>query len=145
MGYREWALATMALVVPMAGLAALILFPASNYGDHAGSWNSHKTAIFACFSRFLWALCVAGITLLCYYNCLPLTNRFLSHPFWIPLVRLCYGIYIVHPMIIQLGAGVRVQYFPFSIMSLLFQGVGFFAFSCFGAIVLWAIVESPAV
>jgi len=30
-------------------------------------------------------------------------------------------------------------------MSLLFQGSGFFAFSCVGAIVLWAFVESTAV
>ncbi|CAL4122583.1 unnamed protein product, partial [Meganyctiphanes norvegica] len=45
--------------------------------------------------RTIWALCLAWITIACYFGYGGIVNDFLSHPSWQPFSRLTYTMYLV--------------------------------------------------
>lgn len=136
----------LAFIVSLACLGImlfLILIPATDHGLHANDWSDVTSATYITFARPLWSVCLAVITLLCYYDYMPMLNGFLSHPGWTPLARLTYGAYLVHPLVIKLSAANATQYYMFSGMDLFYRWIGncFCAFS--GATVVWCLVERP--
>merc|ERR1712217_63005 len=90
-----------------------------------------------------WAVSWAVITILCYYDYLPLVNSFLSHWMWTPFARLTYGAYLVHPLIIKLAAGTSTQYYNYSSLDLFCRWLGnsTIAFGC--SLLLWCLLERP--
>merc|ERR1712224_950313 len=97
-------------------LLACIFIPITDYGVNANSWDNHPvaSAIYITFSRPLWAMGCAAITLLCYYGYMPLVDGILAHPFWTPLARLTYGVYLCHPLMIALAGGTAMQFYTFT-------------------------------
>mmetsp|Transcript_47209 Transcript_47209/g.112163 ORF Transcript_47209/g.112163 Transcript_47209/m.112163 type:complete len:651 (+) Transcript_47209:77-2029(+) len=141
---RKQALATTAAALLAGGVLCLIVFiPSTDFGTSRNSWNNFESVLLLDFGRFFWALSWAVITLLCYYGHLPLVNSFLSHRFWTPFVRLTYGAYLMHPLVIKLAAGTAVQYYTFSGMDMCYRSMGncSIAYSC--AVGLWCFIERP--
>lgn len=50
-------------------------------------------------SRPFWSLATAWIIFSCHVGLNETINKFLSHPFWIPLGRMGLSIYLVHPIV----------------------------------------------
>lgn len=124
-------------------LLFLTFIVATDHGADANNWSDATSAVYITFGRPLWACCLAVITLLCYYDYLPILNGFLSHPFWMPLARLCYGAYLVHPLVIKLAAGVAQQYYYFSGTDIFYRYVGNVLCAFSGATVVWCLIERP--
>jgi len=135
--------ATVTAMLATAVLLFLTFIPTSDFGDHKNSWSIFTSVMYLDFSRPLWAMCWAVLTLLCYYDYLPHVNGFLSHRYWTPFARLTYGAYLVHPLVIKLAAGTSLQFYTFSPMDILYRFVGnvFLAFS--GSAVIWSLIERP--
>jgi peptidoglycan/LPS O-acetylase OafA/YrhL len=139
---KVWA--AMAGVFCFAVMIFIIVIVATDFGSTKNSWGPWTSAFYLTFSRPLWAACLAVITLLCYYDLLPLVNGFLAHPWWTPLARLTYGAYLVHPMVIKLAAGTSNQFYNFDTMGLMYRWVGNCIMAYLGSVALWVLVERPA-
>lgn len=124
-------------------LVFLVFIVRTDFGDMKNSWGTVPNLLYINLSRPLWSMSWATITILCYYDYLPWTNSFLSHPAWTPLARLTYGVYLMHPLVIKLAAGTAVQFYTFSGMDMFYRLLGnaFCAFS--GSLVLWCLIERP--
>jgi hypothetical protein len=131
-------------VVSVAVLLFLIFITITDFGDHKNSWGPVASVLYILLSRPLWAAAFAAITLLCYYECLPITNEILSHAAWAPLARLTYGAYLCHPLVIKLAAGTSLEYYTFSGLDLFYRAAGNCVMAFSGAVVLWVLVERPA-
>mmetsp|Transcript_52562 Transcript_52562/g.169601 ORF Transcript_52562/g.169601 Transcript_52562/m.169601 type:complete len:696 (+) Transcript_52562:42-2129(+) len=134
-----WVLALLAvgLLVFIGGIVV------TDFGSHKNSWGTATSAIYIAFSRPLWALCLAVITLLCGLGYLPAIDAFLSSKVWTPLARLTYGAYLLHPLVIKLAAGTAVQYYTFSVQDMLYHWMGNVVMAFGGSAVLWALIERP--
>jgi len=142
---RSRLVATLVFLVCVAVLLFIVLIPATDFGNQKNSWDSHPaiSAIYLTFSRPAWSFAWAVITILCYYDYLPLVNGFLAHSMWTPLARLTYGAYLCHPIVIKMTAGNATQYYNFSSMDLFYRWFGNTVLAYGGALVLWCLVERP--
>lgn len=124
------------------GLLACVFVPLSDYRD-AESWPPWANGLFLTFSRPVWAASLGVITTGCTLGKLPKLNAFLASPRWIPLARLTFGAYLMHPVVIKWFAGTATASYHFSMhyvaSSALFNTVCAFAL----AAVLWLVVERP--
>ena len=73
------------------------------YGLYS-SWHGHNLSLaenvsYYMFSRFVWSLGLALMVFACHYGYGWVINDFLSMKVWIPLSRLTYTAYLIHPII----------------------------------------------
>lgn len=68
--------------------------------DNPVPFSRAENIIYGTFSRFAWSLALAWVIFACHNGLGGLVNKFLSARFWIPLGRLTYCAYLVHPIII---------------------------------------------
>ncbi|XP_028514764.1 nose resistant to fluoxetine protein 6 isoform X2 [Exaiptasia diaphana] len=59
-----------------------------------------ENVVYVTFSRFAWALSLAWVIYVCHAGFGGLVDNILSARFWIPLSRLTYSVYLVHPMVL---------------------------------------------
>jgi len=135
---------SIVVLVTVLMVLAIIFVPGLNYVDPKNPWNAIVTALFVSFSRPCWTICCAILTLCCYYDFTPVARQFLSSGIFIPFVRLSYGIYIAHPVIIQWYAGTQTQFLQVSMISAILQFIMLWAVSSIAALFLWVFVESPS-
>lgn len=60
------------------------------------------TGLYDSLSRVAWAVALCYIIFACVNNYGGPVNRFLSHPLWQPISRLCYAIYLIHFPVVML-------------------------------------------
>jgi peptidoglycan/LPS O-acetylase OafA/YrhL len=147
------ALAKISAKVVAAICGAVLVFLTfitwTDFGDHKNSWgpgDGNKniwSVLYIDLARPVWATCFAVLTLLCYYDYLPIVNGFLSHSFWTPLARLTYGAYLVHPLVIKLAAARSVQYYTFGTLDMVYRLTGNSMMAYSGSVLLWCLVERP--
>mmetsp|Transcript_15489 Transcript_15489/g.27167 ORF Transcript_15489/g.27167 Transcript_15489/m.27167 type:complete len:619 (-) Transcript_15489:168-2024(-) len=135
--------ASLAALAATGLLLLLVFLPATDFGSHKNSWNDFENILLLDLGRLLWAAALAVLTLLCYFGHLPRTEAFLAHRWWTPFVRLTYGAYLLHPLVIKLAAGTSTQYYTFSGMDLFYRWFGNTAMAYSLAIGLWCLVERP--
>merc|ERR1712226_1770532 len=99
----------------------LIFIPTTDFGDKRNQWTDLENAAYIAGGRPLWAFACAILTLLCYYDYLPLINGILSHWMWTPLARLTYGAYLCHPLVIKLAAANSAAYYNFGVLDMLYR------------------------
>jgi peptidoglycan/LPS O-acetylase OafA/YrhL len=46
-------------------------------------------------------IATAVVATLCFRGDAPALDAFLGHPFWVPLARLSYGAYLIHPIVLN--------------------------------------------
>lgn len=136
-------MASLAALVATAVILFIIFIPSTAFGKHANEWSSTASAAYVTLSRPVFAAGWAVITLLCYYDYVPLLNGFLSHRCWTPLARLTYGAYLVHPLIIKLSAGTAHRFYTLSSTALMARSAANALLAILGSIILWALCERP--
>lgn len=142
-GRKAQCISSLLALASFALLIFLLLIPATDHGARSNSWGDFPSMLFITFSRPLWAVGLAVLTLLCYYDYMPLLNGFMSHRFWTPFARLTYGAYLTHPMVIKLAAGGAVQYYTFSGMDMFYRWLGNSVCAYSLSMVLWCLIERP--
>lgn len=107
------------------------------------NWTTLQNDVYLTFGRPLWACAHAVIALACFFDYVPIVNGFLSHWIWVPLTRLTYNAYLLHPLVINLRCGLAVQYYQFSGWTLFQNLLTDSALAYAAAIVAWCLVEKP--
>lgn len=67
-----------------------------------------KSGILLAFGRTVWSIILTSLIFLCVKGYGGPINAFLSSPYWLPLARLSYALYIVHmPFMLIITASAR--------------------------------------
>ncbi|XP_020622131.1 nose resistant to fluoxetine protein 6-like [Orbicella faveolata] len=107
---KDWRLPTKVhtYIFNMAGwCVAIILALSTLYGEYQvfrtnnpQPFSRAENITYGMFSRFAWSLALAWVIFACHRGLGGLVNRILSARFWIPLSRLTYCAYLIHPVVI---------------------------------------------
>ncbi|XP_054763497.2 nose resistant to fluoxetine protein 6-like [Lytechinus pictus] len=95
-------------------------------------------------SRFAWSIAIAWVCFSCIKGYGGIINSFLSWNFWIPMGRLTYCAYLIHPLVIYNALMSGKALFHFGIISFSFYFVGSVVFSYLAALILSLLMEVPA-
>ncbi|XP_055915199.1 nose resistant to fluoxetine protein 6-like [Eupeodes corollae] len=108
-----------------------------------GQATVFEAAMYEGLKHISWGLAHAWITFACYYGYGGFIDTFLSHPFWQPLGRLTYAIYMMHISIQQMHFGmIRTQIY-FSVYNQFLYFWSGFGITIFVAIYVTLAFESP--
>lgn len=69
------------------------------FGTGVGALSAPKTAIYVSVSHAAWGLSLLWMVISCYWGLAPPINKLLSYRAFLPLSRLTYCTYLLHPMI----------------------------------------------
>ncbi|XP_066923938.1 nose resistant to fluoxetine protein 6-like isoform X3 [Clytia hemisphaerica] len=109
-------------------------------GEH---YSKAENVIYGSMSEFTWALVVAWVLYACHNGFAGFINTFLSWKCWIPLSRLTFGAYLLHPLVIFYFFLVQENSFHFQNNIFAFAYVSNLFFSFVMAFILAMSVEYP--
>lgn len=89
----------------------------------AGIFHGHypsflESALYNAISRPLWALALCWVIFSCMHGYGGMINTFLSWKFWVPLGKLTYMVYLIHPLVLAF-------YYSVSEMKLLYSDINY--------------------
>ncbi|XP_068725527.1 nose resistant to fluoxetine protein 6-like [Montipora capricornis] len=106
-------------------------------------FNKAENITYGTFSRFTWGVALAWVIYACNKGYGSLVNKFLSASYWIPLSRLTYSAYLLHPMVLGAYFGSFQHTVEYTDMLLAFYFVSAVVMSYAAAFVLAVCVELP--
>lgn len=126
--------------------AAAILIP-TLYGLYP-TWHGHipsmaENILYNVLFRFAWGVGLALIVFACHNGYGWFINSFLSMKFWIPLSRLSYNAYLVHPFVLTVFYGSLRKAIHYDDLNLAFQTVANIVVSFGVAALVSVFVEFP--
>uniref|UniRef100_T2M7V7 Leukocyte receptor cluster member 1 n=1 Tax=Hydra vulgaris TaxID=6087 RepID=T2M7V7_HYDVU len=68
--------------------------------NNNGKFGEVANIIYSALSKLLWAVAVSWVIYACHYNLGGLINRFLSWNVFLPISRLTFGVYLIHPLVL---------------------------------------------
>ena len=113
-----------------------------NSWDGGGLSLEEKISYFM-FSRFVWGVGLALLVFTCHNGYASAINAFLSMGFWVPLGRLTYATYLVHPIVIFLLFGTLREPFTYTNITLAVHYAALVSLSYGAAGVIALFVEFP--
>ncbi|KAI1292044.1 Nose resistant to fluoxetine protein 6 [Halotydeus destructor] len=102
-------------------------------------------ALYSSTSRTLWATTLAWVTYACLAGRGGVINSFLSWKVWVPLSRLTYSAYLIHPIVMVSFYGSRQTTFEFSHFLMLYLTLGHLVLTYALSFILSTLIESPIV
>eukprot|EP00111_Clytia_hemisphaerica_P000721 TCONS_00002123-protein len=113
------------------------------FKDPLKFFSKTENVVYGSFSAFAWSLAVAWVIYACETNNAGLIKNFLSWKFWIPLSRLTFGAYLMHPIVLLWYGGMHEQGYHFQTTMIAFDFVSnvFFSYAC--AFILAVTMEIP--
>ncbi|XP_055913297.1 nose resistant to fluoxetine protein 6-like [Eupeodes corollae] len=126
------------------GIFLAVLFgPYDTIRHHAGQGTVFETAMYEAWKRVSWSIALAWLTFACHFGFGGIIDSILSHPFWQPLGRLTYSLYLYHMFVFRINFGtMRTSMFFSTYNEFLYfwSGLGV---SLMVAIVISLAFESP--
>ena len=127
-------------------LSGILLF-STLYGLYF-QWHGHvphkfENVFYITFSRFAWSLGLALLVFTCHYGYGGPINWFLSLKFWIPLSRLSYNAYLLHPLILTVIFGTERKIIYYQDYNLAVYAIGIIVLSFGAAAIVSVFVEFP--
>ncbi|XP_003728287.1 nose resistant to fluoxetine protein 6 [Strongylocentrotus purpuratus] len=134
-------------VVIIGWCAATAIGMACVYGLYGG-YNNHplsptENAVYMALCRFAWAVSLSWVVFACHYGYGGWINDFLSWELWIPMSRLTYSAYLLHPIIITIYISNFATNYFFSIYMLAFEVAAIITLAYTAAILLAVSIEFP--
>jgi len=108
------------------------------------SWDASTNVAYTVLARPAWAVAVAAVVLTALSQASNVLNWFFGLAAWVPLARLTFGAYLLHPIIIQLFLNSSVQYFRYSPTTVALHYLAIATASYAAAACLFILVERPA-
>ena len=135
------------VIFPILMILSGIFLALTLYGLYP-QWHGHvptkaENIIYIMFSRFTWSLGLALLVFTCHYGYGGPINWFLSMKFWIPLSRVSYNAYLVHPLILTVIFGSERKVLYYEDYNLAIYAVGVIVLSYGAAAAVSIFVEFP--
>mmetsp|Transcript_27097 Transcript_27097/g.47912 ORF Transcript_27097/g.47912 Transcript_27097/m.47912 type:complete len:531 (+) Transcript_27097:335-1927(+) len=106
-------------------------------------WDTTERAAYASFTKPAW--CV-GLALLCWVSFqgqAGFVGWLLNHDAWVVPARLSFGMYLLHPLVINVWFQKQTQFFRWSAVDFMLRFFGVFAGTFLATIALNLVVEGP--
>ena len=136
-----WFFSAVTLALPVFGNINMQI----KTGDHEGEcrWNHAENAAYMSLYRLSWSIGIFLLTGSCLVGWGHFISRLLSARAWAPFSRLVYGVFLVHPILIEIRGYGGNSYVDFSEISYVLEAAGFIALSFFFSTFAFFIVEGP--
>ena len=134
-------------VFPVMWILSGIFLFSTVYGLYS-TWHGHiptkaENVIYIVFSRFTWSLGLAFLVFACHYGYGGPINWFLSMKIWIPLSRVSYNAYLLHPFILMVIFGSHRKIDNYQDYNFAVYAIGITVLSYGAAAVVSVFVEFP--
>ena len=110
---------------------------------HGHMFTPAANVMYITFSRFAYGVALALLVFICHNGYGWIVNSFLSMKLWVPLSRLCFNAYLVHPLVLTVIFGSQRQPVYYTDYSLALYAVGVIVLSFGAAAVVTVFVEFP--
>ena len=135
------------IVFAIMWILSAVFLTSTLYGLYP-QWNGHiptkaENVVYIMFSKFTWGLGLALLIIICHYGYGGLVNTFLSMSFWIPLSRISYNAYLLHPFIMVVIYGSQQKVIHYQDYTLVVYAIGLTVLSYGAAAVVSVFVEFP--
>ena len=135
------------IVFPILWIVSGICLATTLYGLYP-TWHGHvptlaENIIYNMFSRTVWSIGLALLVFVCHYGYGGIVNKFLSMKFWIPLSRISYNAYLIHPLVLSVIFGSMRKPVYYEDYSLTMYACGIVVLSYGAAAVVSVFVEFP--
>ncbi|CAM9306129.1 unnamed protein product [Chrysoparadoxa australica] len=139
------ALLTLVTYVGYSGYSAFPCAPKDNPDQFVcgSGWNVWQRTLYNAGTRPVWCLGLSLLCFVCLNNQGGLIQQFLAHRAWVPLARLSFGAYLLHPLVINLWFLNSVDKFYFSKLDFAMIYIGVSTVTFGSAAVVSLLVESP--
>eukprot|EP00054_Salpingoeca_dolichothecata_P030999 m.257608 g.257608 ORF g.257608 m.257608 type:complete len:554 (-) comp26757_c1_seq24:24-1685(-) len=134
------------MVVLVGYLASLVCLFLTVFGIHEATFGSRSQlvdALYIGFSRPVWGVCVGFIIFTCATGQAATVNGFLGHPYFIPLARVSFSLYLVHVTVIEFFFTTQPSAFTIVDVTILFKCCAFLFISLITATIFFLLVERP--
>lgn len=111
------------------------------YFNEVLTMTSIQAAVYSFLARPLWSLSV--ISLLLISIILKKHNDFLGARLWLPLSKLSYCAYLIHPVIMAVFYGSRLETFQFDHLLLIYFTIGNIIITYAVSLVIFLFIETP--
>ncbi|XP_055859972.1 O-acyltransferase like protein-like [Biomphalaria glabrata] len=126
----------------------LFLLPYITYLENregGQQWTGTQTAIYEAFSRPAWALALSWVIFCCSTGQGAFVGKFLSWNVFLPLCRITYGVFLLHPILIHVVIESAHNNFYLNLGELVYTYIALFVCSYGLAFLLISCVECPFV
>lgn len=112
-------------------------------------WNRNleasdlETFVYSSLHRSAWAVGLAWLVYACVTKRCGLLNRLLSWKVWLPLSRLTFGVYLIHPLVLYFQFWTIRERIYGSHLSMVYLFLGNMAFSLGASVVFYVSFEAP--
>ncbi|KAG0719426.1 O-acyltransferase like protein [Chionoecetes opilio] len=140
-----WWQVALGWVAALATMSAVV-FGVTDYNTFSGihEYNPAISILYGGLHRLAWGVAVAWLVFACHMGYGGLANSFLAHPFWQPLSRLTYTIFLIafntQFFVVFFMARVPIYYGNFNMVMVT---IGILVLSAIGAVLLSLLTESP--
>ena len=112
------------------------------------TWHGHipttaENVLYIMFSKFSWSLGLALLIFACHYGYGGPINWFLSMKIWIPLSRISYNAYLLHPFILMVIFGADRKAMNYQDYNFVVYAIGIAVLSYGASAVVSVFVEFP--
>ncbi|CAG2100116.1 unnamed protein product [Medioppia subpectinata] len=128
------------IVCPLISLSVLLFTYKWNNGVEPSRVSS---ILYSCLSRTIWCTGLSWITYVCCIGSGGIVNRMLSHPVFVPLSRLSFGVYLSHLVIIFIMFFTKKSVTDWTHFDFLTNGMVTIILSYVLALVLYFLLEAP--
>ncbi|XP_050554271.1 nose resistant to fluoxetine protein 6 [Spodoptera frugiperda] len=143
--YRKCVPKTWSIIATAVGVCAMLFTLSIAYIIVCRGYDPLEAAVFVGTKRILWSAAICCIIGMCEYGTVPIVSNMLSWSAFTPLSRLSYGIYMVHPLVIQkFQLSQRSTHF-FDFYCILYSTVGASVISIGLSYAMWLFVEAPLI
>eukprot|EP00658_Telonema_sp_P-2_P078680 TRINITY_DN742_c0_g1_i1.p1 TRINITY_DN742_c0_g1~~TRINITY_DN742_c0_g1_i1.p1 ORF type:complete len:690 (+),score=130.10 TRINITY_DN742_c0_g1_i1:200-2269(+) len=125
------------------GIMAAVLWGLNPYYAHQHQPSKLANLFYQGMSRVAWSIALAVIVLGCALGSLPLVNKMLSVPIFVPLSRLSYGVYVLHLTVLSTMIGALRSPMHYTDSYAVFVYMGVLAISYMLAAALFVLVDLP--
>ncbi|XP_046843105.1 nose resistant to fluoxetine protein 6-like [Xenia sp. Carnegie-2017] len=137
-----WAVALIAWLVAFTVGMTLVYSPHDNVTD-GRQWTKTEKVLYGMFSKVAWSMALAWVVYACHYGYGGIIQRFLSASFWVPLARLTYCAYLVHPIVLTYMFNSSKVVLFYSVQTIAFNFVAAVTASYLCAYILAVVIEFP--
>ncbi|CAH1248349.1 Hypp8112 [Branchiostoma lanceolatum] len=114
------------------------------YGVYNGAVLSYSVNMFfIAIHRSVWAMALGWMVVACYHGYGGVVNTVLSWTFWMPLSRLTYSAYLIHPIVMFVTYHTAESTLHLSTLNVIHYFLGHMMLSYGLAVLVFVTVESP--